>query len=197
MKEKLGNKIVGIMAIVCVIALVAVGVLTVKLIDAKKEPVVTTSVITEQLQNLSDLTTSQLQYRGMIRYEEGTIAFINKKSYTMLYDANVKAGIDMEKTEIKLSGDTIKVTLPKAEVQDIVINSDTVEFYDERNSLFNWDDKQDTVTALKLAKEDANSRIDETELLKQAEQQAKVLIEQLLYPITAKENYQIDIQFQS
>lgn len=195
MREKLGNKIVVIMSFVCSIALIAVGVLSVKLIEAKKEPTVTTSVITSQLQNMSDLTTSQLQYRGMIRYEEGTITFINKKSYTMLYDASVKAGIDMGQAKIQMKGKKVKVALPKAKVQDIVINPDTLEFYDEKNSLFNWDDKQDTVKALQLAKEDATARIDEAELLKQAEQQAELLIKNLVYPMTANENYEVEITF--
>lgn len=195
MREKLGNKIVVIMSFVCIIALIAVGVLSVKLIEAKKEPTVTTSVITSQLQNMSDLTTSQLQYRGMIRYEEGTITFINKKSYTMLYDASVKAGIDMGQAKIQMTGKKVKVALPKAKVQDIVINPDTLEFYDEKNSLFNWDDKQDTVKALQLAKEDATARIDEAELLKQAEQQAELLIKNLVYPMTVNENYEVEITF--
>lgn len=195
MREKLGNKIVVIMSFVCIIALIAVGVLSVKLIEAKKEPTVTTSVITSQLQNMSDLTTSQLQYRGMIRYEEGTITFINKKSYTMLYDASVKAGIDMEQAKIQVTGKKVKVTLPKAKIQEIVINPDTLEFYDEKNSLFNWEDKQDTVKALQLAKEDATARIDETELLKQAEQQAELLIKNLVYPMTVNGNYEVEITF--
>ena len=195
MKEKLENKLLAIMAIVCVIALIAVGVLSVKLFETRKEAKVSTSVITEQLQNMSDLTTSQLQYRGLVRYEKGNIAFINKKSYTMLYDAIVKAGIDMEKVSVDVSKNKIKVFLPKATVQDIVINSDTIEFYDEKNSLFNWEEKQDTVTALQLAKEDAKERIDESQLLKQAEGQAELLIRNLLLPIT-NEDYTLEITFQ-
>lgn len=195
MKEKLENKLLVIMAIVCVIALIAVGVLSVKLFETRKEAKVSTSVITEQLQNMSDLTTSQLQYRGLVRYEEGNIAFINKKSYTMLYDAIVKAGIDMEKVSVDVSKNKIKVFLPKATVQDIVIDSDTIEFYDEKNSLFNWEEKQDTVTALQLAKEDAKERIDESQLLKQAEGQAELLIRNLLLPIT-NEDYTLEITFQ-
>lgn len=195
MKEKLENKLLVIMAIVCVIALIAVGVLSVKLFETRKEAKVSTSVITEQLQNMSDLTTSQLQYRGLVRYEEGNIAFINKKSYTMLYDAIVKAGIDMEKVSVDVSKNKIKVFLPKATVQDIVINSDTIEFYDEKNSLFNWEEKQDTVTALQLAKEDAKERIDESQLLEQAEGQAELLIRNLLLPIT-NEDYTLEITFQ-
>lgn len=196
MREKLGGKIIGIMAVVCVVALIMVGILSVKLLDAKKEPIVTTSAITEQLKNMSDLTTSQLQYRGIVRYEEGNIAFINKKSYTMLYDASVKAGIDMDKVSVGIEGKTIKVQLPKAVVQDVVIDSDTIEFYDEKNSLFNWENKQDTVTALQLAKEDAEQRIDETKLLEQAQAQAESLIESLFLPMT-EEGYQIDVEFQT
>ena len=94
-----------------------------------------------------------------------------------------------------MKGKKVKVALPKAKVQDIVINPDTLEFYDEKNRLFNWDDKQDTVKALQLAKEDATARIDEAELIKQAEQQAELLIKNLVYPMTANENYEVEITF--
>lgn len=195
MKDKIGNRLISIMAVVCVLALIAVGIMGTKLFQARKAPKVTTSVVTEQLKKMSDLTTSQLQYRGLIRYEEGNIMFINKKSYTMLYDANVKAGIDLSKSQIEVFGKTIKVSLPAAAVQEIMINPDTLEFYDEKNSLFNWENKQDTVKALQLAKEDADTRIDESELLKQAEQQAKVLIQNLLLPLTKDGDYTTEITF--
>lgn len=197
MKEKLGGKIITIMSVVCVIALIAIGVLSVKLIEANKAPAVSTSVITKQLQNMTDLTTSQLQYRGLVRYEEGNIIFINKKSYTMIYDAKVKAGIDMSKVSVEVDKEKIQVNLPKATVQDIVIDSDSIEFYDEKNSLFNWENKQDTVTALQLAKEDAGQRIDEEELLIQAEEQAKNLIQTLFLPMTEEKEYELIIEFQS
>lgn len=196
MQEKLGKKIIGIMAVVCVVSLIMIGVLSVKLLEAKKEPTVTTSVITAQLKNMSDLTTSQLQYRGIVRYEEGNIVFINKKSYTMLYEAKVKAGIDMSKISVEANKKKIQVTLPKATIQDTVIDSDTLEFYDEKNSLFNWEEKQDTVNALQLAKEDAKSRIDDTKLLEQAQSQAKILIESLFLPLT-QEGYELEIQVQN
>lgn len=196
MKEKIENKLVTIMAVLCVIALVSIGVLGGKLFQAKREPKVTTSVITEQLKYMSDLTTSQLQYRGLLRYEEGEITFINKKSYTMLYDAQIKAGIDLSKATVEMKRDKIEVKLPCAVVQDIVINPDTLEFYDEKNSLFNWENRQDTIHALQLAKEDAKTRIDESSLIKQAEQQAELLIKNLLLPLNSDGKYQIEIVFQ-
>ena len=114
----------------------------------------------------------------------------------MLYEAKVKAGIDMSKISVEVNKKKIQVTLPKATIQDTVIDSDTLEFYDEKNSLFNWEEKQDTVNALQLAKEDAKSRIDDTKLLEQAQSQAKLLIESLFLPLT-QEGYELEIQVQN
>ena len=52
------------------------------------------------LEEVSDLTTEKLVYNGYIHYEEGDIPFINKKSYGMTYEAEVKAGIDMNEIKV-------------------------------------------------------------------------------------------------
>lgn len=191
MKEKLKNKILLIATIICVVGLIGTGILVANLFQKRKEPKVSTQVITERMTELSELATSQLQYRGIIRYEEGDIPLLTKKGYTMLYDATVKAGVDLKQASVKISGKKIHVTLPSAEILDISINPDTLEFYDEKNAIFNWENKKDTVTALKLAKEDADKRIDETELLTNANTQAQQLIKSLLLPLQGANEYEI------
>lgn len=191
MKEKLKNKILLIATIICVVGLIGTGILVANLFQKRKEPKVSTQVITERMTELSELATSQLQYRGIIRYEEGDIPLLTKKGYTMLYDATVKAGVDLKQASVKISGKKIHVILPSAEILDISINPDTLEFYDEKNAIFNWENKKDTVTALKLAKEDADKRIDETELLTNANTQAQQLIKSLLLPLQGANEYEI------
>lgn len=102
----------------------------------------------------------------------------------MIYDAHIKAGIDLSQAEVSLSGKEITVTIPEPKVQDIVIDPDSLEFYDEKLALFNWTKKEDTAKAMKYAKEDAEKKAAQTDLIKQASQQAKTVVTTLLAPIT-------------
>lgn len=52
------------------------------------------SAITAQLRELSSLSTAELEYRGLVRYQDGDIPLLTKKAFTMIYDAHIKAGID-------------------------------------------------------------------------------------------------------
>lgn len=171
------------MAVICAAALVAAGFLGATLLH--KEPKVTVSAasIEERLSACSDLATARLDYRGIVKYSEGEIPLITKKGFSMIYDAHIKAGIDLSKAEVTVNGSTIKVEVPKPEVQDIVIDSDSLEFYDEQLALFNWTNKEDTQQALKYAKQDAQGKVDQTALLSEASRQARTLIENLIVPV--------------
>ena len=112
-------------------------------------------------------------------------------SYTHL----IKAGIDLSKAQVDVSGETITVTLPKAVIQDVVIDPDSLEFYDEKIALFNPQNKEDTVTALQAAKEDAEKNAADSDLLTTADEQARRLIQELLTPVTQDSDKEYNIVF--
>lgn len=178
------KKMRSLIIIIAAAALIAVGFLGARLLN--KEPKVTVSAtsIEERLSKCSALTTARLDYRGMIKYSEGEIDFITKKSFSMIYDAHIKAGIDLSKAEVKISGKEIQIKIPAPEIQDITIDSDSLEFYDEKFALFNWTNKDDTTNAIAYAKEDATAKAGQTDILDQAKEQAKTVIETLIQPIT-------------
>lgn len=189
------KKIRVIIVLIAAVALLALGFTGARLLD--KEPKVTVSAtsIEERLSKCSALTTARLDYRGIVKYEEGDIQFINKKGFSMIYDAHIKAGIDLSKAEVQVSGKTITVTLPEPEVQDITIDSDSLEFYDEKFALFNWSNKEDTAKAMEYAKEDASGKAEQTDLLSQATEQAQTVIKTLIMPITEDDSnsYKVEI----
>lgn len=116
----------------------------------------------------------------------------------MIYDAQIKAGIDLSKAAVKVSGKTIQITIPQPEIQDISIDSDSLEFYDEKFALFNWTDKEDTAKAMAYAKEDAQAKAGQTDILNQALEQARTVIETLLLPVTEDTNspYQLSVDYE-
>lgn len=170
------------------IALVLVGIIAGFAIHntffAKATPTLTTTDIQEEIVQVSDLATAQLNYRGLVHYEEGNIKFIDKKAFTMVYDAEVKAGVDLSQSKIAIDGQTITITLPEATMQSIEIDPNTLEFYDQEYAIFNWQNRSDTAEALEMAKENAQEKVDQSELISQANDTAKTLVENLLKPFT-------------
>lgn len=178
--------LMGIVAL----ALVAVGVVGTIAVQRTFQPTVSLSStsIQEQLSNTSELATAKLEYRGLVRYENGEIDFINKKSFSMVYDAEVRAGVDLSQANVEVSGKTVTVALPQAQMLGVEIDPNSIEFYDSSFALFNWENKQDTAEALKVAQQDAEGRVDEAGMLEQANQQAHTLVENLLQPFAEGDN---------
>lgn len=178
------KKIRFVIAGIAVLALFAVGFLSARLLDKNSAPAVSATSIEQRLSKCSSLTTARLDYRGMVKYSDGDIQFLTQKSFSMIYDAHIKAGIDLSQTNVSITGNTIQVSIPAPEIQDISIDSDSLEFYDEKLALFNWTDKEDTAKAIEFAKENAREKATLTDMLTQASDHAKLVIETLLQPIT-------------
>lgn len=185
----------GIFNAVLVVALVAVGFLASQLYTRMTTPTVRldTTTVTSQLIKCQDLVTAKLEYRGLVTYEEGDIDWINKKGFTMVYDATVAAGVDLSKADVSVAGRDVKIALPQAKMTSTSIDPDSLKFYDEKSSLLNWQNRTDTQEALKLAKKDAKKKIDESALIKTANEQAESTVETLFSPFTGDNGYNVEV----
>lgn len=183
-------------SIIAAILLLGVGFFAARQFYKEKEPQISSTAIEAKLEKCSELATARLDYHGLVQYSEGEIPLINKKGFSMIYDAEIRAGIDLSQAKVSVSGKTIRITLPEASIQTITVNPDTLEFYDSQYALFNWTNKEDVTTAMEYAKQDAQTRAGSTELLAQAKEQAETVIETLLIPITdhSPNSYQIEIR---
>lgn len=137
-------------------------------------------LIISTIDKSSELTSVKLHFKDIIEYEEGSIPYINKASFSMSYEAVARIGIDFKKVNIAQGKDDngnkfIEITIPKAEVFDISINHKSIKFYDEKNAIFK-DEKNNTVEGLELAKKAAMKEIPKMGVLEAANQQAVLLI---------------------
>ena len=75
-----------ILMVAAAVVLVAAGVFGTLAVQRTLEPSVSLSStsIQEQLSDCSELATAKLEYRGLVRYENGDIDFITKKAFTMV-----------------------------------------------------------------------------------------------------------------
>ena len=122
------------------------------------------------------MTSARLTYNGLVRYSEGSIPFITKKEFSMIYRAEVKAGIDLSKVESRITDTQVKIMVPKIEILDISIDENSIQFYDEKFALFNWEKKEDLLETLESAKADVREHGDMERLIDNAKNQIQILL---------------------
>lgn len=155
----------------------------------------TNEVVVKQLEKIQDLTTAKETDYGFEKYEDGGIAFLNKKQFTMFYTYEARAGIDLAKAQIKIDKDskTVSITLPAPTIQSVAVNPDSLRFFDKSDSFFNAADVEDTKAVLDDAKKKTEARLDRTQLLKIANKQAKDVIERLYEPTAEAGMYTVTV----
>ena len=185
----------AVLGIIVAVALVAAGFALARYEDSLGEPKVSLDAVTvaEQLEGCQELACAKLEYRGFVTYEEGEIDWLTKTGFTMVYDATVRAGVDLSEAEVTVDGSQITIVLPPATIQTVEVDADSLEFYDEKYALFNWQERDDTATALELAEENALEVAEEDGLIEAAEEQAVEVIETLFSPFTADGVYTLTV----
>lgn len=171
----------GIFVIIAiVITAIFAGFRAGRMVYKDKQPEITTAYISEKINGVSELTTAEMIYSGLIIYTEGEIPLITQKGFSMRYTANIRAGINFSDVNIKITDSKVIVEMPEAEVQSIEVDPSSIEFYDERRALFNWTDKNDVLDAMSVAREDVTSHANVEGLAKKADEQAAGIIKSIL-----------------
>ncbi|MBQ3291274.1 MAG: DUF4230 domain-containing protein [Mogibacterium sp.] len=146
----------------------------------KAQPKVDAKGLLERLEESSELTVVKSYYSGIVRFSEGTVPLINKNGFTMKYDAIIDAGFDLENVSIEVTEDKVIVTVPSAVIQSINIDPDSLEFYDNKTSLFKTDRKEATKKALQEARKDAEANASKKGILEEADKRAEVIFKGIL-----------------
>ena len=185
-KKKTGW-IIGLLVAICILLLLIIigaaayiGVTSYVKYQQSKKPQLTSAYITSKLEDCSDLTTAEITYTGLVHYDDGGIPFLTQKKYSMIYSATIEAGIDMSGVEVEVTDDKVTVTLPEVEVDDPQVDLDSIDFYDESFAIFNWDEKEDGIDAMKVAREDCKEKADISGLKGRAYENAKKIVSELL-----------------
>lgn len=183
-----------IMAVVIVFGVVYVVSKLTNLWSKKDEPDITNAFISEKLEAVSDLTSAELIYNGLIRYTDGNIPILTQKGFSMVYCAEIEAGIHLSEVDVNVTDSKVEIVLPEIEVLDINIDSDSIQFYDEKSALFNWTEREDVVEAMKAAEEDvmANAEIDK--LKAKAKRQTTQLLQGVFEEIIGDRTLEIRYQ---
>ena len=163
---------------VCAIA-VMVTVFLITSAPKDGEPIITNELVIAKLESIRELATAHLTYNGLLHYEDGKIPLLTKKAFFMMYHAEVKAGIDLSDVDVNISAKKLTLTIPQAEIFDIYVVPESIQFYDEKNALFNASDKTDALEAITAAEADVRAKADLAQLRDTANTQTVALLEGL------------------
>ena len=179
-RKTLRTIIILLLVMIMVAAVCFTTIFAVKKLTDKKQPTITSASLYSKIEESSELTSAKMYYNGVLFYSEGDIPYLTQMSYNMTYSAEVRAGIDVSEIEIKVEDDRVVVDLPEPEIQDINIDPDSVKFFDKKNALFNWEEMEDGVDAIKYAKDDVEANANLEVLKEEALENSRTLIQGLL-----------------
>lgn len=186
-KGKIWARIIFVVVILVVIAGAALFFSNKFLANKPEEPKeeLTNSIIYSQLKASSELTTAKVDFMGIAEYKDGGIPVINQGNFAFSYKATVRAGINLSEVNCEVDNNKKKVIIyiPKAQILDVKIHSDSLKFYNGSFSLFNSDEKEDTTKAMQMAEEQSKTDALETGILDLANKQSETLVKGILEDI--------------
>ena len=192
------SKVKAALGVVAVVAAMVVGIVAYRAVGGFFEPKaeLTNTVVSRQLETMQDLTTAREKDYGFEEFSEGNIAHVNQKKFTMFYSYEIRAGVDLSKAKIAVDNDNhvISITLQKADLQSVSVDPDSLRFFDEQTSLFNDVEVSDTAAALQDAKKAAANKATKSDLLKEADNQAKKVVQNAYAQIAKTDGYKVEVQ---
>ena len=87
------------------------------------------------------------------------------------------------KCEVDNTNKRVIIYIPKAQILDVKIDSNSLKFYNGSFALFNTDEKEDTTKAMQMAEEQSKTDALETGILDLANKQSETLVKGILEDI--------------
>ncbi len=171
--------------------------------NRQSEPIITSTALTQQLQEVNDLAVLEYNYTKVGKFENsltlnGWNIPLTKKSFLLTYAGKLTAGVSMEDAQVNVNNSTITVTLPEVEILSNVIDENSIEVYDETKNIFNPISIEDYTAFATQQKAAVEEEAIENGLLSEAATKTQSAIQKFLNMIPdIQENYEIKVQFQS
>lgn len=165
---------------------------------SEMEPEITSSLIYNKLVSAKELTTLKYHYTNMGHFENQNTFYgykvpFTSKEFIVSYEGLINAGIDLNKMKVDVGDKSIEVRIPAAEILSHEIYEDSLKVYDERESIFNRIDIEDYNDFSKDQKSEMEKKAIKKGLLKEADEESKRAIEEILMGDTILSKYDIKI----
>ena len=182
------KKAIGGVVAICILAAVIFFAGTV-FGGKQSEPKITSTALTQQLQEVSDLAVMEYNYTKVGKFENsltlnGWNIPLTKKSFLLTYAGQLKAGVRMEQAEV--------------EILSNIIDEKSIEVYDETKNIFNPISIEDYTAFATQQKDKVADEAVENGLLSEAATKSQSAIRKFFQMIPEiKENYSIEVKFKS
>ena len=169
-----------------------------KQMRSEMEPEITSSLIYNKLVSAKELTTLKYHYTNMGHFENQNTFYgykvpFTSKEFIISYEGLINAGIDLNKMKVDVGDKSIEVRIPAAEILSHEIYEDSLKVYDERESIFNRIDIEDYNDFSKDQKSEIEKKAIKKGLLKEADEESKRAVEEILMGDTILSKYDIKI----
>lgn len=166
-----------------------------KTVEVEKK--ITSSVLEEGLKKMGVLITQEYFFTMTEDYEstKTILKFITSESrFIYSYDGTITAGIDFNKVSVSKNDDdkTIKIILPKPEIQSTDIDFNSFKLYVEKEGLWNPITLEDQNASLIELKDKSIARAKERGIIEKADAEAKVIIENFVGSFVDLSEYKIN-----
>ncbi len=172
-----------------------------KLFDSHKVPfvkekvTVSVRVIEDGLQNVGKLVTQEYYFTLSENYEKKVSAgLLSSTAYTVFsYDGVVNAGIECDDIRVRRDEEKklIYVTIPRAEILDVVIDYDSFQEIDSKQGIWSKIKLSDINKAMQELVKKAELNALEKGVLKKADENAELVLERLVKDIIESSEYDI------
>lgn len=151
-----------------------------------KEEQYNSSIIMNKLTAIQELATVKYNYTGVVSYRDAIKLFqmnvpLTEKSFIFKYNAYLKAGVDFSRMKVELYDEgKVHVSMPRAQIFDIVIDENSVRVFNETDNAFNPIKIGDYNKALLQEKATIRQDAIDNGLLKDANRQAELMLKSFL-----------------
>jgi hypothetical protein len=184
-----GTKIIACTAIGAFLLGILITGIVFGLTNYSRKIVIEPKVLEQNIRTIAEYATISHKYTDVAVFsEQTTVKLFNyefaipgtAKSFIILYDGEIKIGIDASQIEIDITRNEINIFLPSAYILSHVIKEDSVKVLDERSGLFNALGIMDYTTFVTEQKQEMEKRADLYGLYEQAQKNAELQIETLI-----------------
>lgn len=161
-------------------------------LNSKKEEHYDSSMVLNKIAHIQELATIKYNYAGVIGYKDAMKVMnvkipLTEKHFLIKYNGYLKAGVDFNRINVSVDGESVHVSMPKARLFDVVIDENSVNVYNESDNAFNPIKIADYNNALMKEKETMKQDAIRQGILKDANQHAELVVRMMLQEMGFKQ----------
>ncbi len=162
-------------------------------------PKLSAVVVEHQLEQVSQLATARYRYTNMGQFEQSSDFYGMKipfsgKHFIVSYDGSILAGVDLKQAEVKISDGKVTVTLPEAQILSHEIDEESLKVFDETKNIFNPLTIENYNSFYTEQKKEMETKALESGLFSQAEEQAELVVKQIIGPVADQNEMELAIK---